>query len=162
MQEILLDRFLRVDLSYKAYIFSVILSHAKMFFIVIAPIYVPTSNGRKCPSHQIPVNIWCYLIFIPVWSLWNSTPLWFSFLFPWLLVRLGIFSYDYGPLMFSFIQQILFEYLPCAKHCLDFISTSLKYLYLLIAHFSVGMFFRGILCVFWRHPLLVMFCKHPP
>lgn len=80
--------------------------------------YIPSP-----PTHDI---IW--FSFFPVYWVWNGIPLWFSFLFPWSPVRLDIFSYVYGPFVFSFIQQILFEYLPCARHCLGLSSISLKYL----------------------------------
>lgn len=71
-------------------------------------------------------------------------------------MRLGIFSHVYGPLVFSFIQQILFEYLPCARHCLGLFH--FFNLCLLIACFSIGLFsfFKEVLHMFWKHLLLVI------
>lgn len=58
-QEILLCRYLGVDLGYKVYIFSGVLSDAKMFSKVVVPVYVPTAvdQSAHCITSPPALNI---------------------------------------------------------------------------------------------------------
>lgn len=63
MQEILSGWYLGVHLGYKVYMFSAILSNARMFSKVVVPVSVSTCSGWKCPLYPIPFNIWWILVF---------------------------------------------------------------------------------------------------
>lgn len=126
-----------------------------MFSKVMVPVSVSTCSGWRCPRYPIPSNIWWILDFSRVVNMkWHPVVI---FIFISLIAReVGYLFVCLWPFVFSFIQQILFEYLPCARHCWV-CSTSLICVYWLPI-FLLGCFpfFRGVLYIFWKQLLLVI------
>lgn len=138
VQEILSYWYLAVEVDCKVYIFPAILSTAKMFPKVIIPIYVPTSNGWKRLLHYMSSNMWYYLIFIfssVMSKKWYPTVI---------CIFISLITSEIGYLFIRLWAICVFIHsvrVPLMCRALLVSPTSLKFLYLLIAHIFICVVF---------------------
>ena len=79
-----------------------------LFSKVAAWVYIPVNGAQGFPFLHILLNscLWSFSWW-SFWQVWNDTSLWFSFVFPWWLMILSIFSFACWPSI-SLLEKMSF------------------------------------------------------